>query len=660
MDPELDKARRAYIAMYGVDPEEELAAQGAATPSYADSLATTAPDALSPPPPPDVNPFTPDATESPVAAPNLPAPSVPVQSVSLSETTPSVVVTPKYAQTGVDNITDTSLRDISVARNPMGKAAEVAQSGLAAQGARAEDALAEATRVSAGAQTVEEADAQRRVQAADARMAEIAKFQQEAQNRVTQIDGEIKQIAETEPDPGRFWSSRSTGQKALYYITAALQAFSKPEEVPQVSSLLLKFIDDDIARQEDRIGRELDAAKGRASSVRELITADKSAMESQYALRTSRLEAMRAGAMAEWVAAGRTAAATAERDAKLAAIDGTKMQLGMDVAKSTVMQRQQNAQIALQKRELAYRMQKDAQAAQAAAQSAPENARFPSGNAVVTDAQGNKQPWVVLVKESLRENTTRAPAFDGAMSAIDDLESYVAEQQAKGRAALAISKDPEFKSRMARSVRPIAQSLGYEKNISDKEAEQLSDAIMGGAVPDSFRDTTVGAFFTTIQLNPKNIGESIGRVRQGVSGSYSSWLSTNADPNYYGAQRPDVVIPAKRPTTREQDISSTIGAKADIDARQRAVTGDVVSSFVPSQSYDAMREVARNTMDKQDVSDLAAAVGSIPEGTPERAKAQALLDRVAKVKSVNPARLLSHERDQYMMDVISLNKELGK
>lgn len=664
---ELERLRQMYLQTYGVDPEEEPA-----LPGYAE-LSNLAPESAQSPivDPWAPTPLAPEARDSLVDPfPASPAPEVPaaespvtaqpIASGSISETTPSVVVTPKYDQSGTPITGDDPYARIGKARNPGVEAGRLTSGILANDAMRAEELLGQYTDAAQGEAGVEREASLEASKLAEQRAAEIRQMRVEAENQIRSSDDDIRTIASTEPDPGRFWSTRSAGQKALYYITAALQAFSKPEEVPKVSELLLKFIDDDIARQKDRIGAELDAAKGRASSVREMIVAGKSDAEAIHGQRTVRFEAMKRGAMAKWVAAGKTAAATKEYNDTIGALGQAEAKSFSDTADATMKLRQQSAQIALQKRELQYRMDKDAAAAQAAAQGAPENARFPSGNAVVTDASGKQQPWVVLVKESLKENTMRAPAFDGAMSAIDDLESYVAEQQAKGRPAIAISKDPEFRSRMARSVRPIAQSLGYEKNISDKEAEQLSDAIMGGAVPDSFRDTTIGAFATTMQLNPKNIGESIGRVRQGVSGSYSSWLSTNADPNYYGGRRPDVVIPAKRPSTREQDISSTIGAKAGIDSRQRAAVGDVTASFLPSQSYDAMREVARNTMDKQDVSDLALAVSSIPEGTPERAKAQALLDRVTKVKSVNPARLPSHERDQYMMDVISLNKELGK
>lgn len=98
---------------------------------------------------------------------------------------------------------------------------------------------------------------------------------QEGLNRIDEIDREVAELASREPDPGRYWSTRTAGQKAAYLLVAALQAFSKPEEVPKVVDMVTKFIDDDVRIQEDRMGRELAAAQGRGKSVREIISMGK-------------------------------------------------------------------------------------------------------------------------------------------------------------------------------------------------------------------------------------------------------------------------------------------------------------------------------------------------------------------------------------------------
>lgn len=222
----------------------------------------------------------------------MPVTAQPTQALaSESSSTKKVVGNRKYAQGGAP-VSDPQLAAITASANPEAEGASQALAGLdtaqsGVEKATKDLAAIEAERAMAQKGVIEEDD---RVRAEE--MARQEQFQVEAEQKITAIDQEIKEFAAREPDPGRFWSSRSAGQKALYLITAALQAFSKPEEVPKVADVLGRFIDQDIKIQEDRLSRELSAAQGRGKSVRELITMGKEKDAAVYALRLGAVESL--------------------------------------------------------------------------------------------------------------------------------------------------------------------------------------------------------------------------------------------------------------------------------------------------------------------------------------------------------------------------------
>lgn len=223
----------------------------------------------------------------------FPAPAATSQSVASSEkdSSSTIVGNRKYAQEGAPLVPG-AMATIAGSANPEAQASQLALDEATQRRDSAVSLFQDQAALEA-----EGAMKEKQVLAADERirqdeMARQVQFQQEAENRITQVDIEIQDVAEREPDPSRFWSSRSAGQKALYMLTAALQAFSKPEEVPKVAEVLSRFIDQDIKIQEDRLARELAAAQGRGRSVRELITMGKEKDAAVYALRRGSVESL--------------------------------------------------------------------------------------------------------------------------------------------------------------------------------------------------------------------------------------------------------------------------------------------------------------------------------------------------------------------------------
>lgn len=250
---------------------------------------------------PPTGTMLPEAVESPVPADSqsgspvdpFPSPASTSQSVASSEkdSSSTIVGNRKYAQGGAP-VTPGAVSSIVGSSNPEAQASQLA---IDEATQRRNDAVS--LFEDQAALEADQAMKEKQVLAADDRirqdeMARQVQFQQEAENRIAEVDMEIQEIAEREPDPSRFWSSRSAGQQALYMLTAALQAFSKPDEVPKVAEVLSKFIDQDIKIQEDRLSRELAAAQGRGRSVRELITMGKEKDAALYALRRGSVESL--------------------------------------------------------------------------------------------------------------------------------------------------------------------------------------------------------------------------------------------------------------------------------------------------------------------------------------------------------------------------------
>lgn len=184
---------------------------------------------------------------------------------------------------------------------------------VASHAAGADEVLADQKQAIAMASEAEQAGAERDVALMDEYEADKDEAYNQAVNKITVADEEIRRLSEREPDPGRFWETRTDGQKALYFLTMALQAFSSPDQAPSVSDALMKYIDRDIKMQEDRMGREVDAAQGRAKSVRELIAMGSDKTEAVYKARQSRLAALYRMQMAPANAAMETASAKAAR-----------------------------------------------------------------------------------------------------------------------------------------------------------------------------------------------------------------------------------------------------------------------------------------------------------------------------------------------------------
>lgn len=228
-------------------------------------------------PSPIVDPFVDAAAPVAEPAPEIPAPAPAGGSESVSLSVPFAV--PKYSnKAGLGTILDKNLQ----AGTQDLAALESEAAGIAGEKIQVAQDLAEADKSLAGGQ----------VEAVDQHMADQDEAYVKSENAINSLDEEIKQLSSREPDPGRFWDTRTDGQKALYFITMALQAFSNPSEVPAVSQTLMRFIDQDIAAQEKRMASEVDAAQGRAKSVREIIMLGKEKDDAIYQARQSRLKAL--------------------------------------------------------------------------------------------------------------------------------------------------------------------------------------------------------------------------------------------------------------------------------------------------------------------------------------------------------------------------------
>jgi hypothetical protein len=176
--------------------------------------------------------------------------------------------------------------------------------------------------------------------------------------------------------------------------------------------------------------------------------------------------------------------------------------------------------------------------------------------------------------------------------------------------------------------------MGYEKNISDKEGEQLATAVTSGGDLGSIKDSTFGEIAVAMQNNPEKMLGSIQRMSAGISSTYGSRMSSNADVGYYGGQRPLIYVTEPTERTRDEIVRDTFkarGAKEDVSAQStpngkaEAIVRNI--PFVATEGYDGIREVVKNTMDlplKEQLERLDAAKSALPEGSPSRRKADAL------------------------------------
>lgn len=172
---------------------------------------------------------------------------------------------------------------------------------LAGQDYAAEEArLAEAERLKAeGIQetaAVEQQAGLGKAELVDEYVLEMDQMEESAAAKLREADEDVRVLAGREPDPARFWNNADTMTKVLYSIAALVQSVDKPGEVPMATKALNDMISRDIAIQEGAMGRELDAAKGRARTARELIqmSGDKSAVT--YKEKQARIAALAAAA----------------------------------------------------------------------------------------------------------------------------------------------------------------------------------------------------------------------------------------------------------------------------------------------------------------------------------------------------------------------------
>lgn len=605
----------------------------------------------------------------------FPSPAATSQSVASSEkdSSSTIVGNRKYAQGG-EPMPAGSVADITKSANPEAMASQMAideatqrrdsavslfqdQAALEAEGAMEEkQALAADDRI-----RVDE-------------MARQAQFQQEAENRIAEVDMEIQDVAEREPDPSRFWSSRSAGQKALYMLTAALQAFSKPEEVPKVADVLAKFIDQDIKIQEDRLSRELAAAQGRGRSVRELITMGKEKDAAVYALRRGAVEGL----------AKMLDADMRQKGAPLKAqesIQRANEALGMLSAgwyKEAAAGERSNREMIWKSQEAAKersfrasQAEKERQANAPAAETVSPNARFYADGAssIIDPRTGQQVNHIVLNKEALRPSVDWTTQYESGKRAVDDLRAYVESKVAEGRtSAWVLKHDPEFKSRFAATVRPLAQAMGYEKNISNQEGEQIATAVTAGGNLDSVKDSTFGEIAVAMQNNPEKMLGAIQRMSAGISSTYGSRMSSNADVGYYGGQRPLIYVTEPTERSRDQIVRDTFtakGVKEDVSAQSTPRgKADAILANLPlatSDAYQSVVEVAKNTMDKplkQQLSDIRAATENLPEGSAAKRKADRLEKLIIEYRSSGGSFGPFSAKSKKKMS--ALEKEVGK
>lgn len=550
---------------------------------------------------PPVGSMLPEAPVSPVPAdftpgvpvnpfPEAPVTAQPVASGEVSrgaESSSTIVGNRKYAQEGAP-LTPGAMKSIVGSANPEAMAAQTAldeatarrddaaklfsdQAALEAEGAMKEKQLL------AGDERIRQDEIARQVQ-----------FQQEAENKINEVDREVQEIAEREPDPSRFWSSRTAGQKALYMLTAALQAFSKPEEVPKVAQVLSQFIDQDIKIQEDRLARELAAAQGRGRSVRELITMGKEKDAAVYALRRGAVESLAKMLDADMRVKGAPLKAQESVQRANEALGMLSAQWYKEAASGERSNREMvfRSQEAAKERSFRARQAELDREEKLKKEEVPPVVRISGVENGVTTSEGKNDGVVLnptmgkeaiaLVSDTVRKHNSAAKLFSKLYSVVDRIE------REGGSAQL----DKELSDLLIASAGQMAKMGGDTGALS--EGDMVRNMKPFGTISFSNSGEVLGvSLLKSARTNPESIRRYLDYVDDRLRSGSQAMLSTATHPDY-----PMPRIATGKDIYIKEKADETASSKAETATRTKSYVEGAPSSGLSGEQEKAVRSVS--------------------------------------------------------------------
>lgn len=525
-----------------------------------------------------------------------------MESAGISQTTASDVqgadTLAKYKkyETGTGDILSAEMGAIDQAKNPEATAGlfSAADSDATMAGVVSNQGdIAELTRQ----QSADEL-AVREGEAADiaAYQADIETSYQKGLNRIEDVDREVADIASREPDPGRYWSTRTAGQKAAFLLVAALQAFSKPEEVPKVVSMVTKFIDDDVRIQEDRLGRELAAAQGRGRSVRDIISMGKEKDAAIYGQKMLAVQGLEKSLAAKYRGLGAGPAAEAQILAAKQVMDQTKAQYRDMAARGA----RSNAEVEARRLEAARQRAHDAGMLRMRIQAEKDSEdRAAAAKKAAADAEGTPQVNVAGVSGGIGatgEGVIPNPSVEKAGEKLFKVaEGYQAgaEVIADGMAIMdrvareggSPQLDSEWNAWVRRAQPTIARSSGHTGVLTEKDVES---SVAGSGYNIIGQDGVLSVeFLRNVKTDPARAMKFLQTLDRTATTKMSAQLKALAHPNQAGVRALSAVD--YRDVAASKEASSKQAAKDDLSMTMSGSSRGGGVGY--EKSYQAARDI---------------------------------------------------------------------
>lgn len=522
------------------------------------------------------------AAAAPVAAPDVAAPvAPPVATQGMTQMSESVsvpVVTSKYADS--KGLIGDAGRAMEAGVNDLGVLASEADAVYAQQ----QDAIA-------GKAAVEADAAKRDAALMEEYEADKDESYNQAVNKITTADEDIRRLSEREPDPGRFWETRTDGQKALYFLTMALQAFSDPTKSPAISDTLMKFVDRDIKMQEDRMGREVDAAQGRARSVRELIAMGSDKEEAIYKARQSRLAALYKMQMAPVNASMETAQAKEGRMKMSQAILGEMQNLRQGFFDNKLKASEQS----LAQAKFAYQKKQDTAAAQAAADAAQQQGiEGVYVENLVAGGAGNDGKIVVpnpVIKTAGADISKLAQEHAAATGLLTEGRQIIADQVAAG--AKSPFTTPEWIQWARRAGPTLSNMQGVKGAQSDRDVRDAGAGLGKELVSANgiiSLDTWANA-----KTDWRSVDKALSAMDVGAGRVYSAGIKALSDPRQSSGlkmQTSDELLRGRMETRRQEREAvkqGQVSSMADLGMEKQGA--EVIGKFIPTMSGKSSAEL---------------------------------------------------------------------
>lgn len=537
--------------------QDELAAALAAQPVTEPPTATPAPQA-----PPDIQ------TPAPTVPQQVTAPPAVAQPPATSAIPPSQPPAAPAAQ-GKGTATSSSFagvreEDKASVQSPLDKATAAGERMAETTKEIAEKEQKDAVEAAQMRAVEAKRAADAEIEQSLAKEAAVEQARREATAKMVRLDAEIEDLARREPDPSRFWNSRTSGQKVAYFLTAALQAVADPTKVPSIHGIVMKMIDDDIGRQDTSLQRQLAAAQGKKGSLKEQYLMQKEGDEARFAEQAVRLKALQSKYQADIDKFGSTSAAgvAALKSKKQvdeilaetykAAFDGQ-----MKIASQRVSESQNALAWSRFRQERA-----DAEAARAGAGMDGQYLGSFEGAEVslMVPVRGpdGKESFVKVGTDTpvkFRDDKEAVKRFYDAQGKLNDAvqsTNAIARLQTRiGKMGIAEAMlDPEVNQMLQIYARGLASASGEGKVLSNQEQSAYKGAItMSGEV--DTRKIASMLFSSKGELTATG-NKLISYMRDGAKLDYEQALQSAADPNFFRTGRPRVDVKWEKPLTADE------------------------------------------------------------------------------------------------------------